>query len=73
MNNRKGPTVDAGTCRCCGAVKKCRLLNVEYEWTGQREVYADMFVDCFGLVVSLDLFFTSLCLADLITSTTLLK
>ncbi|XP_022819202.1 zinc finger protein 260-like [Spodoptera litura] len=52
VNNRKGPIVDPGLCRCCGAIKKCRLLNVEYEWSGQREVYADMFVDCFGLVLS---------------------
>ncbi|KAJ8703998.1 hypothetical protein PYW07_013292 [Mythimna separata] len=51
-NNRKGPIVDPGVCRCCGAVKKCRLLNVEYEWSGKKEVYADMFVDCFGLVLS---------------------
>ncbi|XP_050559523.1 zinc finger protein 543-like [Spodoptera frugiperda] len=51
-NNRKGPIVDPGVCRCCGAIRKCRLLNVEYEWSGQREVYADMFVDCFGLVLS---------------------
>ncbi|XP_063899210.1 zinc finger protein 808 [Helicoverpa armigera] len=52
VNSRKGPIVDPGVCRCCGAVKKCRLLNVEYEWSGEREVYADMFVDCFGLVLS---------------------
>ncbi|KAF9419608.1 hypothetical protein HW555_003886 [Spodoptera exigua] len=52
VNNRKGPIVDPGICRCCGSIKKCRLLNVEYEWSGQREVYADMFVDCFGLVLS---------------------
>uniref|UniRef100_A0A2A4J945 Protein krueppel n=1 Tax=Heliothis virescens TaxID=7102 RepID=A0A2A4J945_HELVI len=52
VNSRKGPIVDPGVCRCCGAVKKCRLLNVEYEWSGEREVYAEMFVDCFGLVLS---------------------
>lgn len=51
-NTRKGPIVDPGLCRCCGAMKKCRLLNVEYEWLGTREVYSDMFVDCFGLLVS---------------------
>ncbi|KAF9812385.1 hypothetical protein SFRURICE_005496 [Spodoptera frugiperda] len=51
-NTRKGPIVDPGLCRCCGAMKKCRLLNVEYEWLGTREVYSDMFVDCFGLLLS---------------------
>lgn len=56
-NRRKGPVVEAGECRCCGEVKKCRLLNVEYECLGQREVYSDMFVDCFGLVVSYFLVF----------------
>lgn len=49
--SRKGPIVDPGLCRCCGGLKKCRLLNVEYEWQGQREVYSEMFVDCFGLLV----------------------
>ncbi|KAH9635204.1 hypothetical protein HF086_009544 [Spodoptera exigua] len=51
-NTRKGPIVDPGLCRCCGATKKCRLLNVEYDWLGTREVYSEMFVDCFGLLVS---------------------
>ncbi|CAK1587527.1 unnamed protein product [Parnassius mnemosyne] len=51
-NNRKGPIIDPGLCRCCGALKKCRLLNVEYEWQGQKEIYSDMFVDCFGLLLS---------------------
>ncbi|XP_059056485.1 zinc finger and SCAN domain-containing protein 12-like [Achroia grisella] len=50
--NRKGPVFDPGLCRCCGGLKKCRLLNVEYEWSGQKEVYSDMFVDCFGLLLS---------------------
>ncbi|PZC78533.1 hypothetical protein B5X24_HaOG202099 [Helicoverpa armigera] len=51
-SSRKGPIVDPGLCRCCGALKKCRLLNVEYEFLGQREIYSEMFVDCFGLVLS---------------------
>ncbi|KAI5640792.1 hypothetical protein NE865_06900 [Phthorimaea operculella] len=51
-NNRKGPIVDPGLCRCCNTLKKCRLLNVEYEWIGQREVYSDMFMDTFGLLLS---------------------
>ncbi|KAJ2939923.1 hypothetical protein O0L34_g6629 [Tuta absoluta] len=51
-NNRKGPIVDPGLCRCCNTLKKCRLLNVEYEWIGQKEVYSDMFMDTFGLLLS---------------------
>ncbi|XP_063632128.1 zinc finger protein 99-like [Cydia splendana] len=50
--SRKGPVFDPGLCRCCGSIKKCRLLNVEYEFQGQKEVYADMFMDCFGLMLS---------------------
>ncbi|KOB73356.1 Zinc finger protein 26 [Operophtera brumata] len=34
---RKGPVFDPGLCRCCGTMKKCRLLNVEYESFGQKE------------------------------------
>lgn len=49
--NRKGPVIDSVLCRCCGDTKRCRLLNEEYEWQGQKEVYGDMFVDCFGLLV----------------------
>ncbi|XP_013134133.1 PREDICTED: zinc finger protein 28-like isoform X2 [Papilio polytes] len=51
-NNRKGPIIDPGVCRCCGSLKKCRIINVEYEWQGQKEIYSDMFVDCFGLLLS---------------------
>ncbi|XP_072943146.1 uncharacterized protein [Epargyreus clarus] len=50
--SKKGPLFDAGLCRCCGATKRCRLLNVEYEWLGHKEIYSDMFLDCFGLVLS---------------------
>lgn len=52
LQNRKGPLIDPGLCRCCGLIKKCRLLNVEYHYFGEIEVYVDMFIDCFGLVVS---------------------
>lgn len=55
----KGPIVDPGLCRCCGSIKKCRLLTVEYVWNGEKEVYSDMFMDCFGLLVRPDLFYTS--------------
>ncbi|CAH2062225.1 unnamed protein product, partial [Iphiclides podalirius] len=33
-------------------MKKCRLLNVEYECMGVKEVYSDMMMDCFGLLLS---------------------
>ncbi|KAI8426839.1 hypothetical protein MSG28_014521 [Choristoneura fumiferana] len=49
---RKGPVFDPGLCRCCGAIKKCRVLNVEYEFEGKKEVYSDMFMDSFGLMLS---------------------
>lgn len=52
LSTRKGPIVDPGLCRCCGAIKKCRIMTVEYEYSGTKEVYSDMFVDSFGLVVS---------------------
>lgn len=51
-SNKKGPIIDSGSCRCCGATKRCRLLNVEYDWSGQKEIYSDMFLDCFGLLLS---------------------
>ncbi|XP_063836983.1 zinc finger protein 37 homolog [Ostrinia nubilalis] len=50
--SKKGPVIEAGLCRCCGLVKRCRLLNVEYVWCGEKEVYADMFLDSFGLCLS---------------------
>lgn len=49
----KGPVFDPGLCRCCGVMRKCRLMNVEYESFGQKEIYSDMIMDCFGLLVSL--------------------
>ncbi|XP_047518859.1 zinc finger protein 77-like [Pieris napi] len=49
---KKGPIYDPGFCRCCGQMKKCRLLNVEYDHKGQKEIYSDLFVDCFGLLLS---------------------
>ncbi|CAG9574916.1 unnamed protein product [Danaus chrysippus] len=48
----KGPVFDPGLCRCCGAIKKCRLLNYEYESFGNKEIYSDMIMDCYGLVLS---------------------
>ncbi|CAG9789610.1 unnamed protein product [Diatraea saccharalis] len=44
--------IDPGICRCCGATKKCRILNVEYHHQGQKEVYSDIFDECFSLVLS---------------------
>ncbi|KAG6460277.1 PR domain zinc finger protein 5 [Manduca sexta] len=48
----KGPIVDPALCRCCRSIKKCRLLTADYEWMGQKEVYSEMFMDCFGLLLS---------------------
>lgn len=47
----KGPVFDPGLCRCCGTMKKCRVLNIEYESSGLKEIYSDMVMDCFGLLV----------------------
>ncbi|VVD05365.1 unnamed protein product [Leptidea sinapis] len=49
---KRGPVYDPGLCRCCGNIKKCRLLNVEYDHLGQKEIYSDIFVDCFGFILS---------------------
>ncbi|XP_075988971.1 uncharacterized protein LOC142984956 isoform X3 [Anticarsia gemmatalis] len=48
----KGPIFDPGLCRCCGNMKKCRVINIEYESLGQKEVYTDMIMDCYGLLMS---------------------
>ncbi|XP_060809203.1 PR domain zinc finger protein 5-like isoform X1 [Amyelois transitella] len=48
----KGPILDPGLCRCCRSIKKCRFLTAEYEWKGHKEIYSDMFMDCFGLLLS---------------------
>ncbi|KPJ01324.1 Zinc finger protein 57 [Papilio xuthus] len=50
--NKKGPIIDPALCRCCHSIKKCRLLSTEYEWMGKKEVYSDMIMDCFGLLLS---------------------
>lgn len=50
--NKKGPIIDPALCRCCRSIKKCRILSAEYEWMGNKEVYSDMLMDCFGLLVS---------------------
>lgn len=47
-----GPIIDPALCRCCRAIKKCRILTAEYTWMEQKEVYADMIMDCFGILVS---------------------
>lgn len=49
----KGPILDPAICRCCRSIKKCRLLGAEYDWMGQKEIYSDMIMDCFGLLVSI--------------------
>ncbi|XP_023939774.2 zinc finger protein 25 [Bicyclus anynana] len=47
-----GPIIDPALCRCCRAIKKCRLLTAEYTWMEKKEVYADMIMDCFGILLS---------------------
>ncbi|XP_060809305.1 zinc finger protein 25 [Amyelois transitella] len=47
-----GPLIDPALCRCCRAIKKCRVLTAEYTWMETREVYADMIMDCFGILLS---------------------
>ncbi|CAG9789641.1 unnamed protein product [Diatraea saccharalis] len=47
-----GPLIDPALCRCCRAIKKCRILTVEYTWMDNKEVYADMVMDCFGILLS---------------------
>lgn len=47
-----GPIIDPALCRCCRAIKKCRVLTAEYTWMEKKEVYADMVMDCFGVLVS---------------------
>ncbi|KAJ2939922.1 hypothetical protein O0L34_g6628 [Tuta absoluta] len=43
---------ESGLCRCCGALRRCRDLNYEYENGGAIEVYSDMIMDCFGFTLS---------------------
>lgn len=47
-----GPIIDPALCRCCRAIKKCRILTAEYTWMETKEVYSDMIMDCFGILVS---------------------
>lgn len=51
LMKNNGPIIDPALCRCCRAIKKCRVLTVEYTWMEQKEVYADMIMDCFGILV----------------------
>ncbi|XP_034838000.1 PR domain zinc finger protein 5-like isoform X2 [Maniola hyperantus] len=52
VKRSKGPLVDPALCRCCHSIKKCRVLTSEYEFMGAKEVYSDMFMDIFGLLLS---------------------
>ncbi|XP_050676877.1 zinc finger protein 260-like isoform X1 [Leptidea sinapis] len=52
LTTDKGPIYDPGLCRCCGNLKKCRILNVEYISLGKKELYMDMLIDCFGVILS---------------------
>ncbi|CAG9106362.1 unnamed protein product [Plutella xylostella] len=46
------PVIETGVCRFCGHNKKCRVINIEYENLGQREVYSEMLLECFGILLS---------------------
>ncbi|XP_045530188.1 transcription factor Ouib-like isoform X2 [Pieris brassicae] len=48
----KGPIIDPAFCRCCRSIKRCRVLTTEYDWRGGKEIYSDMFMDVFGLLLS---------------------
>ncbi|CAG9574915.1 unnamed protein product [Danaus chrysippus] len=48
----KGPLIDPALCRCCRSIKRCRLLTTEYEYMGTKEIYSDMFMDVFGLLLT---------------------
>ncbi|CAK1554414.1 unnamed protein product [Leptosia nina] len=52
QKKNNGPIIDPGLCRCCRAIKKCRILTAEYNWMEKKEIYADMVMDCFGIVLS---------------------
>ncbi|XP_046975282.1 zinc finger protein 25-like [Vanessa cardui] len=47
-----GSIIDPALCRCCRAIKKCRILTSEYTWMEKKEIYADMIMDCFGILLS---------------------
>ncbi|XP_048003505.1 zinc finger protein 37 homolog isoform X2 [Leguminivora glycinivorella] len=52
VQKSNGPIIDPALCRCCRAIKKCRILTAEYNWMGKKEVYADMVMDCYGILLS---------------------
>ncbi|XP_063390935.1 PR domain zinc finger protein 5-like [Cydia fagiglandana] len=52
VQKSNGPIIDPALCRCCRAIKKCRVLTAEYNWMGKKEVYADMVMDCYGILLS---------------------
>lgn len=41
-----------GACRCCAAAGYHRELMKEYNFEGNREVYAEIFMECFNINVS---------------------
>lgn len=42
-----------GECRCCLAKGNHKYLSKEYYCNGTREIYADLFIECFNLFVSI--------------------
>ncbi|CAH0698497.1 unnamed protein product [Spodoptera exigua] len=51
METRKGNTT-YGECRCCSAKGNHRDIMKEYYFNGIREVYFDIFMECFNLFLS---------------------
>lgn len=51
VTKNNGLIINPALCRCCRAIKKCRMLTAEYTWQEEKEVYADMIMDCFGILV----------------------
>lgn len=56
IKKNQGPLINPALCRCCRSIKKCRLLTNEYEFMDTKEVYSDMLMDVFGLLVGENLF-----------------
>lgn len=51
METKKG-NITYGECRCCLAKGNHRDIMKEYYFNGIREVYFDIFLECFNLFVS---------------------
>ncbi|CAG5057470.1 unnamed protein product [Parnassius apollo] len=48
-------------CRCCLAEGFHRDLNSSYTWLDKKEIYSDMLLECFNIVLSADKKSNSIC------------